>query len=508
MELICRRPIIMFILACLLMALIYTQLPLYASNQHQYFLHGMAQAGLGSLDEDWLSITREPTPLFTLLVKTTFLALKNPLWFYVFYALLMGLYLWSILGILDITLNIDQSTTTMLFSATLILAAHSTALRFLLGSKLGPDWTFLFDGGLAGQRLLGTVFQPSVFGVLLLAAILLFLRGSPIWASALAAFAACIHPTYIFTAGLLVTGFMLAGYLKERDFWPPIRMGAAALAVIAPILIFTLNHFTGGENAAYAYSILIDIRLPHHTLYSEWLDLAAAFKILTVAGALLAVKDQRNFFIPLFVVFCGSFLLTVYQIFSGSPFLALLFPWRPSALLVPLASSVLIGKLALFLLDRARAGGKVSEGLTSFLSVLLLLALCAAGLYRMSAAAGEDRLSPQNGMLEWVRTESVDGDRFLIPVNMEKFRTTTLRPVYVDFFAIPYKSEDVITWYHRVLAANKFYDTHDCIELYHVAYDGDLNYVVMERSDPQPECPGLEQLYQDNHYVVYRYTRK
>jgi len=508
MELIRRRPIFVFILACLLMALIYTQLPLYASNQHQYFLHGMAQAGLGSLDEDWLSTTREPTPLFTLLVKTTFQVLKDPFWFYVFYALLMGLYLWSILGILDLTLDIGRSATKMLFTAALILAAHSAALRFLLGSRLGPDWTFLFDGGLAGQRLLGTVLQPSVFGVFLLAAILLFLRGRPVRASALAALAACIHPTYLFTAGLLVTGFMLAGYLEERDFWPPLRMGTAALAVVAPILIFTLVHFTGGEDAAYAHSILIDIRLPHHTLSSEWLDLAAAFKMLIVAGALLAVKDQRNLFIPLCVVFCGSFLLTAYQILSGSPFLALLFPWRPSALLVPLASSVLIGKLALFLLDRARAGGKVSDRLISVLCVLLLLALCAAGLYRMSAAASDEHLSPQRGMLEWVRAQSTDEDRFLIPVNIEKFRTTTLRPVYVDFFAIPYKSADVVTWYHRVLAANKFYDTRDCMELYHVAYDGDLNHVVMERSAQQPDCPGLEQRYQDDHYVVYRYTRK
>jgi hypothetical protein len=96
----------------------------------------------------------------------------------------------------------------------------------------------------------------------------------------------------------------------------------------------------------------------------------------------------------------------------------------------------------------------------------------------------------------------------LIPVNIEKFRTSTLRPVYVDFFAIPYKSGDVVTWYHRVLTANKFYDTRDCMELYHVAYDGDLNHLVMERSAPQPDCPGLEPLYQDDHYVVYRYTRK
>ena len=46
------------LLICLAIAfnLAYTQSPLFTSNQNQYFLHGMALAGYGNLDEDWLAV--------------------------------------------------------------------------------------------------------------------------------------------------------------------------------------------------------------------------------------------------------------------------------------------------------------------------------------------------------------------------------------------------------------------------------------------------------------------
>ena len=53
-------------------ALVYTQLPLFNSNQFQYFLHGMAQAGYGFLSQDWLARTADPTPVFSALVNITF----------------------------------------------------------------------------------------------------------------------------------------------------------------------------------------------------------------------------------------------------------------------------------------------------------------------------------------------------------------------------------------------------------------------------------------------------
>ena len=84
------RLLLRFLGLTVLFAIAYAQSPLYTSNQNQYFLHGLAAAGHGTLTADWLANTLDPTPLFSLLVRLT-----HPLsgLFYIYYALLMGVYL-------------------------------------------------------------------------------------------------------------------------------------------------------------------------------------------------------------------------------------------------------------------------------------------------------------------------------------------------------------------------------------------------------------------------------
>ncbi|MCK4727086.1 MAG: hypothetical protein KAT29_14840, partial [Anaerolineales bacterium] len=61
--------IIDFIAWTFVFTLVYAQSPLFTSNQNQYFLHGLANAGYGLLNEDWLANTLDPTPVFSLLVE-------------------------------------------------------------------------------------------------------------------------------------------------------------------------------------------------------------------------------------------------------------------------------------------------------------------------------------------------------------------------------------------------------------------------------------------------------
>src|SRR5205807_2098093 len=76
----------------------YGQAPLYYSNQNQYFLHGLAEAGCGTLDEDWLANTLDPTPLFSAAVALTarFLDVRA---FHLAHALLQGVYAAAMLAI-------------------------------------------------------------------------------------------------------------------------------------------------------------------------------------------------------------------------------------------------------------------------------------------------------------------------------------------------------------------------------------------------------------------------
>lgn len=503
MRLIPMKAAAAYFLGCLLMVLVYTQSPLYSSNQYQYFLHGMAQAGCGSLNEDWLANTIEPTPLFTGLVKATLQIFHNPAWFYVIYALLMGLYLWSLIGILIKIFDIRRSKTIFITTLTMVLIAHSALLRFILGSALGANWMFLLDGGVAGQRLLGTVLQPSAFGVLLLTAVYLFISGKPIWSSALSALTACIHPTYLFSAALLVAGFMLQAWLQEKDFKKALLIGATALVIVAPILIFIFTNFWGIDGAEKAQSILAKIRIPHHALVSAWFDITTIIKILLVLAALYVIKNEKKIFIPLLLVFIGTMMLSLYQVQSGNLLLALMFPWRPSTLLMPIASSILVAQFSSWLHCRIIILDRRKSKIIEIICLSIIVLLCLTGVLRMKTTFEASKSIIQNDMQEWVRVNSADGERFLIPIDLETFRTTTLRPVYVDFFAIPYSNKDVINWYHRVLAANKFYDFGDCKELFHIKHDAGITHVVTRKVSDQPACRGMHVVYEDNYFIIY-----
>jgi hypothetical protein len=82
-----------FLLLTAVFAIAYTQSPLYTSNQNQYFLHAAAKAGIGFLKQDWLANTLDPTPVFSELTFLTYRLLRLEALFYIFYALLMGIYM-------------------------------------------------------------------------------------------------------------------------------------------------------------------------------------------------------------------------------------------------------------------------------------------------------------------------------------------------------------------------------------------------------------------------------
>src|SRR5512139_4291834 len=88
-----------WLLATVIFSLAYTQSPLYEGNQNTKFLHGLAMAGKGYLQRDWLANTVDPLPVFSYLVYLT--ARVNENLFYFQYALIFGLYILVIYGILS-----------------------------------------------------------------------------------------------------------------------------------------------------------------------------------------------------------------------------------------------------------------------------------------------------------------------------------------------------------------------------------------------------------------------
>ena len=63
------RNLVFIVIWVFVFTIAYAQSPLYTSNQNQYFLQGMANAGFGHLSEDWLANTLDPTPVFSKFIE-------------------------------------------------------------------------------------------------------------------------------------------------------------------------------------------------------------------------------------------------------------------------------------------------------------------------------------------------------------------------------------------------------------------------------------------------------
>src|SRR5436190_21036145 len=121
------RHVLEALLLAVAFALAHTQSPLYFSNQNQYLLHGAALTHHGHLAHDWLAATRDPTPLFSLLVAGAYSVhewVLQPAYF----AMLIGYFLaarWLVAAVPGFP---DTRAARVAFAA-LFTAAHAAILR-------------------------------------------------------------------------------------------------------------------------------------------------------------------------------------------------------------------------------------------------------------------------------------------------------------------------------------------------------------------------------------------
>jgi hypothetical protein len=491
-------------LAILAFGLAYGQSPLYTSNQNQYFLHGAARAGLGFLGEDWLANTVDPAPVFSWIVEGTFRFLP-PAAFYLEYLGLAGVYLIGLWLLADSLFDLRSSAARSLLFLALVVVLHSAALRLVQGRLLGEAWEYLWDGGVAGQRLLGSVLQPSVFGVLLLLSLGLFARRREAWACAAAALAACVHPTYLLPAGILVLTYCLVLWQEERSLRRPVVIGLLALALVVPIVLYVVLILgpTSSESFAQAQQILVEERVPHHALPAEWFDATVVVKLLLVGMALIAARGARLARV-LALATAAAVLLTGVQIWTRDNTLALLFPWRISTVLVPAAVGLLCGWLARRATAPERAAPRciVAVGCTA---VLILLAL--AGVFASRLQRAELDAHPASGVFGYVRQHVRSGEVYLIPSSLQEFRLATGAPAFVDRKAIPYPDIDVIEWRERLRLVNRVYREEpsnvNCELLDMLAEGYGVTHVVLDEDLLDLACPQARPVYRDAHYAVH-----
>jgi hypothetical protein len=511
-----------------LFALAHGQAPDFYSNQHQYLLHGLARAGLGHLNEDWLADTHDPTPTFTTLVAVVYKAVGS-FGLHALYFVLLGSYFEGVRRMVGALPGFpDRGPGRLLFLA-LFLAGHACFLRVVSAWLTGVDYPWYLQAGLAAQYLLGPGLQPSAFGVLLILSLAAYANDRPVLAAGLAAAAAVMHSTYLLAAGLLTLGYV-AGRWRAGERWRAVSAGLFALAVVLPAVGYNLRTFVpeDGTQLREAEHVLADIRIPHHTVVSHWFDAVAIGQLVVMAAGLIVLRRTR-LFLPLVVATVASAILSAVQVLTKSDTLALLFPWRFSVVLMPVAVAVLLAKLA-------AAVARLTPGpAVSWAAVGASVLLAAGGVWVTATGRGYRVNEAEGPLLDHVRQYGHPGEVYLlpvkratlkpetpasqsktfvppvrtgqvgIPVDLQRFRLATGVPIYVDYKAVPYAPAEVLEWLRRVDNCERWYKERDwdATGVIGEVIAAGVTHVVAA-ADKDVRSRRLEQVYADEGYRLYR----
>lgn len=506
-----------FLLWTLLFGVAFTQWPLYSENQDTKFLQGLAAAGYGHLSGDWLANTIDPLPAFSALVHLTGRFL-HPNFFYLYHALLLGTYLYSLVGIAGYLFAPLRTWQGRLLFSTVVIALHASLLPPFSLPTMGTSLGWLLQSGVANQYLLNPVLQPSTFGVLLILSIHLFLQERPYWAAASAALAAIFHSTYLPAAGVLTLAYCLLtlwqGSRSGGRWLPTLRrstgIGLTALLLVLPVLLYNVILLgpTSPELWQLSQETIVRFRIPHHSLPRMWLDNTVYVKMGIVVLALIAVRRTRLFPV-LFLAFLTAVGLTLLQMRIGNDTLAFIAPWRISVFLVPLSSALLIAVGVAQILRWLPERGRVLNGAIAVACALALALLVNRGAEAMRDSFATRANDSQVPLWHFARTHTAPGDVYLVPSFMASFRLATGAPVVITFKSHPYKDVEVLAWQERLAAVNDFYADPSCERVAQMRERYGVTHVVMEHSVLEqhpdfPDCPAPHPVHSDDRFIVYR----
>lgn len=508
------KGILYYLALAALIAVSYTQLPLYSSNQNTKFFHGLMRAGRGLLHEDWMATTVDPLPAFSFLVQVTYGLLHESL-FYLYFAVFIGVYLLSLLKIASLVFDIDGEKTEYVTFLAVVFLIHSKAVASISVRLTGHTPFNLLVDGLADQYLLGPVFQNSVFGVLMLLSMCLFLKKRAFWAAFFLGLTGIFHSAYLYGCALLTVSYVAVTFTEGKN-WKRASLKAAligfiALAMVLPVLWYSRQYLGSSSADAYRNSldILVNKRIPHHSLPHVFMRASAYIQILVILYALFLVRRTRLFTIMV-VPLLGGVVLTLVQIVTRSNSLALMAPWRVSVFLVPLSTFVVVAHTVKYLFRRFNRSLASKRRIIRQLSVAIIVLVVLGGVALQGWYAHERSSRPINGAMNYVKAAASTGDLFLIPpvdMQFEDFRLYTGAPTFVHWKTHPYRDTDVLEWYDRVQQAEAFFeaeagDVDRLLKDLKAKYR--ISHIVTDLRKHPLHGSILREVYNDRFFAVYR----
>jgi hypothetical protein len=337
-----------------------------------------------------------------------------------------------------------------------------------------------------------------------------------------------LHFSYIVTVGALAVAFAVLEARRCGRVRPAaVILGITAVCAV-PMVMYVMRTLgpTSSDVARNAADVLVR-HIPQETMPSRWLGPKAYAQLgLMSAGLVLASGSEL---LPVLaaplVIGVG---LSAAQITSGNPQLALLFPWRVSVLIVPIATALVVGG-CLAAIPRLWADPVVQKRLAAA-AVIVIGASCAVGAARMTlnfayfydyapVIALADRVVPERWrrdfravlgadalpVMKFVRNTARRGDLYLIPPELERFRLVSGAPALVDLKSHPYKDAEVLEWRRRLDALQAVFASNgDCRAFEMVKDRYPITHVLADERIRPVICPGMHTAYEDEGFTLYR----
>jgi hypothetical protein len=472
--------------------------PLYTENQNTKFLHGLANAGVGFLREDWMAGTKDGLPAFTLLVEVLYRA-AGPISFYVACLASYALFLFVALIIYRrITENHDVPAAGL---------APFLALLFFLATV--SDLHEIFLGGFSEQYILSGYFQTADFGVFLLVAVLLFEKGYIPAALACVLLAAVMHAAYVAPGAVLTAIFLFyeirhrrsAGYGGAWLKWIGFALALVALVGIS-VGLKLLFAPTTPQLHQEAHRLLTEVRIPHHADPLRWVNQNV---LLQFGACLLAIRFLQPGVLR-FVIKWGTLAMAVFTLGAFLPHMEtyrLIAPWRLSVAIVPLATISLCAIAAIKLKEKGFFQPPHGRRLVAGSLAAILICVTAGGVL------GYLDWPQERPEVEFARSHRAPGQLYLTRTGDMNFRLLAGVPQYVTYKTHPYQDVELLEWRRRVDIARPLLkdQTMDCERLRRLSTEERVTHVLILRGDPTPTCDFAKQIFAGGSAKIFELKR-
>jgi hypothetical protein len=495
---------------------------LYTHSESQYLSKALRALNFGNLSNDWYSNTADAWPLYTFLIKITYLyGSELMLYFYQFtLAALFAYWMVSIYFYLAkrnyvlLTDNIFPIFLLVFFSPLIGFIGINNLLLITIVHLVGFDIQWHIVAGIGNFFLVHEVLYPQVFGVLIIGSIYSFLKNRFFSCIVLLALGVSFHPTYLFIGAFLTISYMAFIAFYERNLLKSFLVGFFTLILILPILTYTYINFQTGDPiiSSAANKILIN-RILQHADPEIWIfsiSIILKHLILVLSIFLLYVSNNFKFMIILMIIFLGTLTFTVIQILMQSDFIALLFPWRSYAIIFPISLVVIFLSITELNLVKFIFNKLNSLKSFKFLIFILFIYFFTNGIYNQFYVFKTYKKNDSSSVTKFLKNNNHEKNIYLSKPNehlAQIMKPYTKSAVFIEDNAIPFRDYEIIEWKKRMDIANEIYSiktVKKCNKIQSIKDNNLITHVISKQDNSFNRCKNLEPIYEDDFYHVYK----